>query len=295
MAIWVTAVVCVAPCQCFSPGSNQTTSPGWISSIVPPSRCAQPQPAVTIRCWPSGCVCHAVLAPGLAVESDQCEAVRRISGSNTKQVPLNHSWSLARVVIFLISICFFLWKKQTSRNLSGYFFEPFRCVLFQTSFAVTRYSTILLFFTAALWSCIYTDRILCQVLNLVTACCAASSQLLNEPWVRELLKLAWFLYLRWILISVFRFSHASRLHRIEAGGFCPWWKFSRLKPFPTMLLLHMWDRHDVQTIGHTTMTCRLVQKVLPRSNILGSRSLLNPPPYIQAFIVISIKTIFHRL
>ncbi len=33
-----------APCQCFSPGENQTTSPGRISSIGPPSRCTQPQP-----------------------------------------------------------------------------------------------------------------------------------------------------------------------------------------------------------------------------------------------------------
>lgn len=33
MAIWLMAVVAVAPCQCFSPGSNQTTSPARISSI----------------------------------------------------------------------------------------------------------------------------------------------------------------------------------------------------------------------------------------------------------------------
>ena len=32
----VIAVVGVAPCQCFSPGGNQTTSPGRISSIGPP-------------------------------------------------------------------------------------------------------------------------------------------------------------------------------------------------------------------------------------------------------------------
>ena len=52
--MWVMAVVGDAPCQCFSPGSNQTTSPGRISSIGPPSRCAQPQPNVTISVWPSG-------------------------------------------------------------------------------------------------------------------------------------------------------------------------------------------------------------------------------------------------
>ena len=42
--MWVMAVVAVAPCQCFSPGGNQTTSPGRISSTGPPSRWTQPQP-----------------------------------------------------------------------------------------------------------------------------------------------------------------------------------------------------------------------------------------------------------
>lgn len=60
----VMAVVGVAPCQCFSPGSNQITSPGRISSIGPPQRCTRPQPAVTIKVWPSGWLCQAVRAPG---------------------------------------------------------------------------------------------------------------------------------------------------------------------------------------------------------------------------------------
>src|SRR4029077_6054109 len=64
MAICVRAVVGVAPCQCFSLGANQTTSPVRISSIGPPSRCARPQPAVTISVCPNGCVCQAVRAPG---------------------------------------------------------------------------------------------------------------------------------------------------------------------------------------------------------------------------------------
>src|SRR5579885_3682342 len=64
MAICVMAVVAVAPCQCFSPGENQITSPGRISSIGPPQRCARPQPAVTINVWPSGWLCQAVRAPG---------------------------------------------------------------------------------------------------------------------------------------------------------------------------------------------------------------------------------------
>src|SRR5919199_1657175 len=62
--MWVIAVVGVAPCQCFSPGGNQITSPGRISSIGPPQRWARPQPAVTIRVWPSGWLCQAVRAPG---------------------------------------------------------------------------------------------------------------------------------------------------------------------------------------------------------------------------------------
>ena len=41
------AVVGDAPCQCFSPAGNQTTSPGRISSMGPPDRCARPQPAVS--------------------------------------------------------------------------------------------------------------------------------------------------------------------------------------------------------------------------------------------------------
>ena len=36
MAIWVRAVEAVAPCQCFSPGSKRTTSPGRISSTSAP-------------------------------------------------------------------------------------------------------------------------------------------------------------------------------------------------------------------------------------------------------------------
>src|SRR5436309_2296660 len=64
MAMCVMAVDAVAPCKCFSPGGNQITSPGRICSIGPPQRWARPQPAVTIRVWPSGWVCHAVRAPG---------------------------------------------------------------------------------------------------------------------------------------------------------------------------------------------------------------------------------------
>src|SRR5258708_37058144 len=53
MAMCVIAAVAVAACQCFSPGGNQTTSPGRMSSIGPPQRWTRPQPAVTIRAWRS--------------------------------------------------------------------------------------------------------------------------------------------------------------------------------------------------------------------------------------------------
>jgi hypothetical protein len=42
MAMCVIAVVGVAPCQCFNPAGNQTTSPGRTSSIGPPSCCTHP-------------------------------------------------------------------------------------------------------------------------------------------------------------------------------------------------------------------------------------------------------------
>ena len=45
-----------ALCPCFSPGSNQTTSPAHVFQIGPPSHFTRPQPAVTIKVCPSGCV-----------------------------------------------------------------------------------------------------------------------------------------------------------------------------------------------------------------------------------------------
>ena len=91
--MWLMAVVGVAPCQCFSPGSNQTTSPGRISSTDPPSRRAQPQPAVTISVWPSGWVCQAVRAPGSKVT--RAIATRAGSGGllsgSMRTVPVKYS------------------------------------------------------------------------------------------------------------------------------------------------------------------------------------------------------------
>src|SRR4051812_6261560 len=65
--MWVIAVVCEAPCQCFSFGPTVTTSPGRISSIGPPQRWWRPQPKVTISVCPSGWVCQSLRAQGSKV------------------------------------------------------------------------------------------------------------------------------------------------------------------------------------------------------------------------------------
>ena len=93
MAMWVMAVVGAAPCQCFSPGANQMTSPGRISSMGPPQRWARPQPDVTMSVWPSGWVCHAVRAPGSKVT---CAPTTRagsgaVKSGSTRTVPVNYS------------------------------------------------------------------------------------------------------------------------------------------------------------------------------------------------------------
>src|SRR5213593_4840033 len=93
MAMCVIAVVIVAPCQCFSPGGIQITSPGRTCSIGPPQRCARPAPAVTIRVWPSVCVCHAVRALGSNVTL--APLTRAGSGAwnsgSMRTVPVNQS------------------------------------------------------------------------------------------------------------------------------------------------------------------------------------------------------------
>ena len=54
-----------APCQCSSPGSKKTRSPGRMTSTGPPRRWARPMPSVTKMVWPLGWVCQAVRAPGV--------------------------------------------------------------------------------------------------------------------------------------------------------------------------------------------------------------------------------------
>src|SRR5262249_44393804 len=59
----------------------------------PPQRCAQPQPAVTTRVCPNGCVCQAVRAPGSNVTL--AHATRAGSGASNRgsirTAPVNHS------------------------------------------------------------------------------------------------------------------------------------------------------------------------------------------------------------
>src|ERR1700746_683866 len=64
VATWTMLVVGAAPCQCFSFGGIQTTSPALISRTLPPQLCTRPAPETTNSVWPSGCVCQAVRAPG---------------------------------------------------------------------------------------------------------------------------------------------------------------------------------------------------------------------------------------
>src|SRR5579884_1447802 len=93
MAIWLIAVVAVAPCQCFSPGGHTTTSPAQISRLAPPQHCTQPQPEVTTNLWPSGWVCQAVRAPGSNVTSalETREASISVNSGSIRTLPVNHS------------------------------------------------------------------------------------------------------------------------------------------------------------------------------------------------------------
>src|SRR5712691_1581612 len=93
MAMCAIAASGDAPCQCFSPGSIDTTSPGRISSIAPPARCTRPRPDVTINVWPRGCVCQAVRAAGsnvtIAPETRAGELLW--NGESIRTDPVNHS------------------------------------------------------------------------------------------------------------------------------------------------------------------------------------------------------------
>ena len=65
MATCVRAVAAVAPCQCFTSGGIQITSPLLIAWGGCPACCTQPWPSVTISVCPERMrICQAVRAPG---------------------------------------------------------------------------------------------------------------------------------------------------------------------------------------------------------------------------------------
>src|SRR3954462_5163784 len=93
MAMWVMAVLGVAPCQCFWPGGHQITSPARISTIASPSHCVQPHPNVTMSVWPTGCVCQFDRAPGsnvILAQAWRAGSGAAFSGS-MRTVPVNQS------------------------------------------------------------------------------------------------------------------------------------------------------------------------------------------------------------
>src|SRR3979490_2532596 len=97
--MWVMPLVGEPPCQCFSPGGIQTTSPGRISRTGSPCFCTRPTPEMTYSVWPSGCECQLVRAPG-AKETragpGRAGASVAMSGS-CHTVPVKYSFGAWRV------------------------------------------------------------------------------------------------------------------------------------------------------------------------------------------------------
>src|ERR1700690_2184518 len=133
MAMWVIAVVGLAPCQCFSPGGIHTMSPGRISSIGPPQRRARPQPAVTIKVWPSGWVCHVVRAPGSKVTltaTTRAGAGALLSGS-IRTVPVKYSadplpegCEPLRLISMIASFIFTGWTVEFGDSAAAHYVQP---------------------------------------------------------------------------------------------------------------------------------------------------------------------------
>src|SRR5215204_5302928 len=87
------ALAAVAPCQCFTPGGVQITSPGLISRFTPPSSCTHPVPDVTIRICPAGWVCQAERAPGSNVTRPPVEGILSFApnSGSTITAPVKYS------------------------------------------------------------------------------------------------------------------------------------------------------------------------------------------------------------
>src|SRR5688572_9870210 len=96
-----------APCQCFTPGGQLTTSPARMTSTGPPHVCVRPSPAVTMSVWPAGWVCHAERAPGSKVTlPPEGQPSRAGKSGSTRTVPVKYSagpaadgWEPARVMV----------------------------------------------------------------------------------------------------------------------------------------------------------------------------------------------------
>src|SRR5258708_32007168 len=94
-----------ARCQCSSPGSKNTRSPGRITSTGPPRRWQRPMPSVTQIFWPFGCVCQWVRAPGVkwTLLALTCEAPDGAATASTYTHPVNQSLGPAAVsTLFLV-------------------------------------------------------------------------------------------------------------------------------------------------------------------------------------------------
>src|SRR4051812_5221031 len=89
----VMLVVAVAPCQCFTPGGVQITSPPFISRFGALHSWTQPLPAITISVCPAGCVCQALREPGSNVTWPPVPRVASVAENSgvTDTVPVNVS------------------------------------------------------------------------------------------------------------------------------------------------------------------------------------------------------------
>src|SRR5205085_9382586 len=110
-----------APCQWSSPGSKKTRSPGRMTSIDAPRRCARPTPSVTKMVCPFGCACHAVRAPGekwtlLALRREAADGAATVS---IYTAPVNHSLGPLLVPMLFLVTCMFALLMAPPRDRPG--------------------------------------------------------------------------------------------------------------------------------------------------------------------------------
>src|SRR5882757_53706 len=89
--MWIMPLVGEPPCQCFSPGGIQTTSPALLST--------RPTPEITYSVWPRGCECQFVRAPGS--KDTRFETIRAGTSAamigSCQTVPVKYSLGASRV------------------------------------------------------------------------------------------------------------------------------------------------------------------------------------------------------